>query len=215
MPEEEMTTENVEKQAKQSEGLLVSEDMYVSSVVHIGTEQKSGDMRDFIIKTRSDGLHIIDIEQTDKRIRLAAKLLASYEPSKVILVATRQYAQKPNKAMASALGAQHITGRFMPGSLTNPRAKQYLEPEMMFVADPAADTQAMREAINTNIPIVGICHTNNDLKFVDLAIPGNNKGRASLALIYWLLTRETLKNMGKIKSDEEFTLTVDDFQAEI
>lgn len=203
------------KVEKEERGLLVPEDLYISSVVHLGTQQKSGDMRQFIAFTRTDGLHIMDIEKTDQRLRLAANLLSSYDPQKILLVATRQYAQKPNKTLASAIGSLHISGRFMPGTLTNPNSEHYIEPEIILVADPAADTQAMREAINAGIPVIGICHTNNDLKYVDLAIPGNNKGRSSLALIYWILSREIMKKQGKIKSDEEFTYTMEDFQAEM
>ena len=50
-------------------------------------------------------------------------------------------------------------------------------------------------------------------KNVDLVIPSNNKGRRSLALVYWLLTREVLKEQNKISENDDFKLTVDDFEA--
>ena len=68
---------------------------------------------------------------------------------------------------------------------------------MLFVTDPAADQQALIEAVNTGLPIVGLVDANNNLRNVDVAIPANNKGRRSLALIYWLLVREVLKIRGE------------------
>ena len=58
---------------------------------------------------------------------------------------------------------------------------------------PAADQQALREAVGSGIPVVALCDANNNLRNVDLVLPANNKGRRSLALIYWLLAREVLK----------------------
>jgi small subunit ribosomal protein S2 len=71
-----------------------------------------------------------------------------------------------------------------------------MEPEVLFVTDPAADSQALSEAVSTGLPIVGIVDANNTLRNVDLALPANNKGRRSLALIYWLLSREILTLRG-------------------
>jgi small subunit ribosomal protein S2 len=88
-------------------------------------------------------------------------------------------------------------GRFIPGSLTNPALRSYVEPDMLFVTDPAADQQALIEAVNTGLPIVGLVDANNNLRNVDVAIPANNKGRRSLALVYWLLAREVLKIRGE------------------
>ena len=51
--------------------------------------------------------------------------------------------------------------------------------------------------MNTGLPIVGLVDANNNLRNVDVAIPANNKGRRSLALIYWLLAREVLKIRGE------------------
>ena len=92
-------------------------------------------------------------------------------------------------------------GRFIPGSLTNPALPTYVEPEIIFVTDPAADQQPLTEAVSNGLPIVGICDANNNLRNVDIALPANNKGRKSLALIYWLLAREMLKIRGSMDDE--------------
>jgi len=205
----------VETEQQQAEDLLVPEDTYLTSGVHIGTQQKSASMKPFIFKVRTDGLYVLDIKQTDTRLRAAAKFLAKYPPERILVVAARQYGQKPAKLFANAIGAQVFAGRFVPGTMTNPNLMQYTEPQVVLVTDPAADQQALREAMNVGIPVVGLCDANNDTRFVDLVIPTNNKGRRALATVYWLLTREVLKARGQLESDEAFTTTIDDFEAQL
>lgn len=195
--------------------MLVSEETYMTSGVHIGTRQKTSDIKDFIYKVRNDGLYIIDVKKTDERIKNAAKFLAKYDPSKVLAVSVRQYGQKPIKKLGEFTGMQALEGRFRPGILTNPNSKDFFEPEIILLTDPLADIQALHEAENIGIPVVALCDTNNETRYVDLVVPTNNKGRRALALIYWLLTKEILKEQGKIKSDEGFTAAVEDFEAEI
>ncbi len=195
--------------------LLIPEDIYLTSGVHIGTQQKSADMKEFIFKVRTDGLYVLDVKKTDERIRIAAKFLARVEPQRILIVSARQYGQKPAKVFSKTIGASVIAGRFVPGSLTNPILPNFAEPEMLFVTDPAADEQALKEALNVGIPIIGICDANNETKYVDLVIPSNNKGRRALATIYWLLAREVLKARGSIASDEDFKMTVEEFEASL
>lgn len=192
---------------------LVPEDQYLSCGVHIGTQQKTADMNEFIYRVRNDGLFVLDVKKTDERLRAAAKMIARYNPDKVLFVSARQYGQKPIRMLAKHAGTIAIAGRFMPGTLTNPNTSQFMEPELIVLTDPAGDAQAMREAMNTGIPIIALADSNNETRNVDLVIPTNNKGRRSLALVYWVLTREILKVQGKLASDSDFTLTVDDFEA--
>ena len=193
--------------------LLIPEDVYLTSGVHIGTQQKSADMKEFIFKIRTDGLYVLDVKKTDERLRVAAKFLSRFEPSKILVVSARQYGQKPAKVFGKTLGTMVVAGRFIPGSLTNPILPKFVEPEVLLVTDPAADEQALREGLNVGIPIVGICDANNETRYVDLVIPSNNKGRRALATVYWLLAREILKSRGTIQADEDFKQTVDDFEA--
>ena len=44
--------------------------------------------------------------------------------------------------------------------------------------------------------------TNNQANNLDLVVPCNNKGKKSLGLFFYILMREYLKSMGKIKSDD-------------
>ena len=206
--------EEKEKKERETE-MLVPEETYMTSGVHIGTRQKTSDIKDFIYKVRNDGLYIIDVKKTDEGIRNAAKFLAKYDPSKVLAVSVRQYGQKPIKKLGEYTGMQILEGRFRPGILTNPNSKDFFEPEIILLTDPLADIQALHEAENIGIPVIALCDTNNETRYIDLVIPTNNKGRRALALIYWLLTKELLREQGKIKSDEEFTAKVEDFEAEI
>ncbi len=195
---------------------LVPLDMYELHAVHIGTNQKSADMKRFLDSFRQDssGLHHIDIRQTDARIRTVAKFLSNYDPSRILVVSARQYGQRPARKFAEAIGAKRIVGRFIPGTLTNPRLRTYIEPEVILVTDPAADSQALSEAVSSGMPVVGICDANNKLRNVDLVLPANNKGRRSLALIYWLLSRETLKIRDSITdADWERSQNVDDWES--
>ena len=177
--------------------LLVPFSEYEENAVNIGTQQKSADMARFIQTVRDDGLYLLDVASTDQRIRLVAQFLCRYEPGRVMVVSARQYGQRPARLFAEAIGANASVGRFIPGSLTNPALRSYVEPDMLFVTDPAAGQQALIEAVNTGLPIVGLVDANNNLRNVDVAIPANNKGRRSLALIYWLLAREVLKIRGE------------------
>ena len=154
-------------------------------------------------------------KKTDERIKTAAKVLAKYDPAKILVVSVRQYGQKPIKKLGEFTGMTVFDGRFRPGTLTNPNSKNFFEPEIILLTDPLADMQALQEAKNIGIPVVALCDTNNETKYVDVVIPTNNKGRRALAFIYWLLTRAMLKEQGKIKSDEGFSAVIEDFEAEI
>ena len=204
----------LEQQEKETD-MTTSEETYMTSGVHIGTRQKTADIKDFIYKVRNDGLYIIDVKKTDERIKTAAKFISKYDPNNVLVVSIRQYGQKPIQKLSENTGLQVLPGRFRPGTLTNPNSKGFLEPELLIVTDPLADAQALHEAENIGIPVIGLCDTNNDTKFLDLAVPTNNKGRRALALVYWLLAREILKYKGKIKSYDDFKPTIEDFEAEI
>ena len=195
------------------QSLLVAEDLYLTSGVHIGTQQKSADMRRFIFKVRNDGLYVLDIKSTDERVRVAANFLSRIDPERTLVVCQRQYGQKPARMFAQNIGAKSMVGRFVPGTLTNPLLPTFFEPDVIVVTDPSADQQALREAVNIGIPVVALCDANNDLKYVDLSIPANNKGRRSLALVYWLLTREVLRSKKVITKDDEFNLELDEFEA--
>lgn len=198
-----------------SENLLIPEEQYLTAGVHIGTQIKSKDMVPFIFRIRNDGLYILNISKTNERIAIAGKFLARFEPSQILILAQRQYAQKPALLMAETIGAKSISGRFIPGTLTNPSLSGYMEPQVIFLNDPIADSQALKEALQVGVPIIALCDANNQISFVDLVIPTNNKGRKALALVYWLLTREVLKNRGALKSDDDYNLKVEDFEAPI
>ena len=197
----------------ESKELLIDEDTFLTCGVHIGTKQKSRDMEPYVHKVREDGLRILNVNLTSEKIVEAANFLKEQEPKDVLVVSARQYGWKPAKKFAKTCGFRCIAGRFTPGRLTNPEMRTFIEPKIIILTDPAADAQAFREAINIKIPVIAMCDSNNLTNNVDLIIPGNNKGRRSLALIYWLLSREILRIRGELGADEDLEETIDDFEA--
>ncbi|WP_297549841.1 30S ribosomal protein S2 [Thermococcus sp.] len=197
------------------EEYLVPLDQYLAAGVHIGTQQKTQDMKKFIYRVRQDGLYVLDVRKTDERLKVAGKFLAKFDPESILAVSVRLYGQKPVKKFGEVTGARAIPGRFLPGTMTNPQVKNFFEPDVIIVTDPRADHQAMKEAVEIGIPIVALVDTENFLSYVDLAIPTNNKGRKALALIYWILAREILYNRKEIENREDFKIPVEDFEMRI
>lgn len=202
-----MNTNEIEIELKES---LVPVEEYLAAGVHIGTQQKSKDMKKFIYRVRGDGLYILDIQETDSRIKTAAEFIAKYDAPKVLVVTSRQYGQYPAKKFATTIGGIYKVGRFIPGMLTNQNMPNYIEPDVVVVTDPIGDAQAIKEAVQSGIPVVALCDTNNMTKYIDLVIPTNNKGRKALSMVYYLLTREVMKARGLATS-----LTQEDFEIEL
>jgi small subunit ribosomal protein S2 len=188
---------------------LVPVEEYLAAGVHIGTQQKSNEMMRFIYRVRQDGLYILDIRETDARIKAAAKFLSTYAPPKIMIVTSRQYGQYPAKKFAKMIGGVAVVDRFIPGMLTNQNLDIYNEPEVMIITDPIGDRQAVDEAVKCGIPIVALCDTNNMTNYVDLVIPTNNKGRKALSMVYYLLTKEMMRLRGVTIS-----ITPEDFETE-
>ena len=197
----------------EEKNLLIDEDTFLTCGVHIGTKQKSKDMEPYVYKVRDDGLRILNVNLTSEKITEAANFLKDYEPKDVLVVSARQYGWKPAKKFADACGFTCIAGRFTPGRLTNPEMRFFIEPKIIVLTDPAADAQAFREAVNISIPVIAMCDSNNLTTDIDIVVPGNNKGRRSLALIYWLMAREILRIKGELPADGELEETIDDFEA--
>ncbi|WP_415382658.1 30S ribosomal protein S2 [Halosimplex sp. TS25] len=190
--------------------LLIPVEDYLAAGAHIGTQQKTKDMERFIHRVRTDGLYVLDVSMTDKRIRTAADFLANYEPEQILVASSRQYGRFPAEKFADAVGARARTGRFIPGTLTNPDYEGYIEPDVVVVTDPIGDAQAVKEAITVGIPVIAMCDSNNQTSNVDLVVPTNNKGRKALSVVYWLLANETLDRRGA-----EPSYSLDDFETEI
>ena len=189
--------------------------MLLSAGIHIGTKIKTKHMEQFIYRVRPDGLFVLDIKKTNERIKIASKFLARFEPQKILAVAARLYAREPVKKFCEVTGATYIVGRFVPGSLSNPMYPNRVEPDVIIVSDPRADSQAIREATSIGIPVVALCSTDNDFSNIDLVIPTNNKGRKALAVIYWLLARQILRERGEIPPDGDISIPIEEFEVKL
>jgi small subunit ribosomal protein S2 len=191
------------------------EKMILSTGIRVGTPVKTKFMSPFIVRANPEGLYILDISKTLTRIDVAAKFIGRSDISKIIVTYAREYGKTPVQKFCEATGASGIIGRFMPGTFTNPSLSSYMEPQVVIVTDPQADQQAVLEATRAGVPVVAIANSDNVTSNVDLVIPANNRGRKALATVYWLLTREVLKKQGKIKSDNEMKISIDDFETKL
>lgn len=198
-----------------AENLLLPLEELLAAGLHIGTRIKTGDMEQHIFRARPDGLFILNIGNTDQRIRAVAKFLARVDPSRVMVVSSRLYGKTPVEKFCELTKCVPIVGRFMPGLLSNPLQPKHAEPELVLITDPRADWQTIREASCSGIPVVGLSDTDNVFNGIDLAIPVNNKGRRALATVYWLLARQVLRERGELPPDGTITATIDDFETKL
>lgn len=187
----------------------------LSTGIRVGTQVKTKFMKPFITKASPEGLYMLDLDITLERIETAAKFINRLGADKLIVCSARQYANTPVEKFCEILGAKKLLGRFMPGTLTNPSLPYYIEPKIVLISDPQVDEQAITEATNAGIPVIGISNTDNITSKLDVIIPANNRGRKALATVYWLLVRQILIERGELKEDEPMKYEIDDFETKI
>ncbi len=189
---------------------LVPLDEYLTSGVHIGTKYKNGYSEKFVLKSRADGLKILDTEKIDERLKVLINFLSRYEPSEFAIMGRRENAKKPVSTFAKIIGCDSFTNRYLPGKLTNVSLDTFKEYKVIIVCDPLTDKNILNEAFEEGIFTIGFCDSNNKFNKLDLVIPINNKGKRSLALAFFLLSKHYLINRGILK-EKDFTYTIDDF----
>ncbi|MEM3671197.1 MAG: 30S ribosomal protein S2 [Thermoprotei archaeon] len=197
--------------SEKAEALLAPEDLYKTSNANIGTNRKAKLMSKFIQGTQGDGVYILDIKQLDERIRYASRFLSQFQPDKIVAVGLRRNAYAPVVKFCAHTRCVALTGAFTAGTFTNPSLSSYREPDAVLISDPLNETQPVLEAAEMGIPIVAVCDTDSPVEYIDYVIPANNRGRKSLAVIYWLLAREFLRVRGELPSSE-WTVKPEDFE---
>ncbi len=196
------------------ERFLVPRDVYLKSGIHIGTKFRTKYMEQFIYKTRPDGLSVLNLQKIDERIRIAAAFLAQYAPEDILVICRRENGWKAVELFGKLAGVRVFAGRYPPGILTNPNLEEYTEAKIVMVADAWPDRNAVLDAVKIGIPVIALCDTNNQSNFIDVVVPCNNKGKKSLGLMFYILTKEFLMLKGKLKEGEELKEKLEDFTEE-
>jgi len=190
----------------------LSEKALLATGIRIGTPVRTKTMEQFTARPRPDGLHIIDYAKTLHRIDVAGKLIAFIGTRNTVVYTSREHGVVAVEKFCELTGAMPQIGRFMPGTFTNPLYPGHLDAELVVVADPASDTQAIVEAGKLGVPVIAVCDTDNVTDDIDLVIPGNNRGRKSIAAIFWLLARATLTHANLLARDQSMKYTIEDFE---
>ncbi|NIM44630.1 MAG: 30S ribosomal protein S2 [Nitrososphaeria archaeon] len=210
---DEETEEEVEKKSETivEEKVDITPELLIKYRVNYGRRTKTTFSEKYIYKSHPRGFFLIDVTKSLERMRVAVKFLGRFPSDRVLICSAREYAEKGIKKMCELIGMVPITGRFLPGTLTNYVLREHREVSLVFVVDHAYDRQIVSEAAKMKIPIVSLCDTNSFPRYVDLTVPANNKGRTSLAVTFWCLTILYLRERGSLGEDEVVDVPIEDF----
>jgi small subunit ribosomal protein S2 len=210
--------------------MVMTEEVLRSSGIHLGSKYRTQYMSDFVDSVSEQGFSIFNLEKILNRVDVAGRFLAHFNPKNVMVYAaakdneggTRPQFVEPLQRMAELTGFCAITGRFMPGSFTNPKFSGHRDFEVVLLSDPMIDgrdkdgnlRKALLEAQGSGIPVVSICNSDAVVDYIDLVVPGNNRGNRAIATLYYLITRAVLLERGTIKPEDTLKYTLQEFESQ-
>ncbi|XP_025629218.1 small ribosomal subunit protein uS2-like [Arachis hypogaea] len=221
------TTDAVPRQLSQKEQDI---QMMLAAEVHLGTKNCDFQMECYVFKRRNDELmkaflclvdfsyslfpiiYIINLGKTWEKLQLVARIIVAIENLQDIIVqSARPYGQRIVLKFAQYTGANAIAGRHTPGTFTNQKQTSYNEPRLLILTDPRTDHQPIKEGALGNIPTIAFCDTDSPMRYVDVGIPANNKGKHNIGCLFWLLARMVLQMRGTIRPGLKWDVMMDLF----
>ncbi|CAH8438819.1 unnamed protein product [Dicrocoelium dendriticum] len=181
--------------------------------VHVGEESVNFLMSNYIYGRTKEGNFIIKPNKTWEKILLAARAICAVDnPSDVCAIGSKPFSQRAVLKFSTYTRSSAVAGRFTPGAFTNQKQSCFREPRLLVVSDPKSDHQPVMEASSVCIPVIALCTTDSPIERVDIVIPCNNKSANSIAVVWWLLTREVRRMRGEDIRTQPWNVMVDLFR---
>ncbi|RYR74463.1 hypothetical protein Ahy_A02g009192 [Arachis hypogaea] len=186
--------------------------MMVAAEFHLETKNCDFQMERYVFKRRNDGIYIINLGKTWEKLQLAARIIVAIEnPQDIIVQSARPYGQRAVLKFAQYTGANTVAERHTPGTFTNQMQTSYNEPRLLILTNPRTDHQPIKKSALGNILTLAFCDTDSSMRYVDVGIPANNKGKHSIGYLFWLLARMVLQMRGTIRPGLKWDVMMDLF----
>ena len=169
------------------------------------------------IFSEKNGIHVIDLNKTVRKIETAAAAMKQITKSgkKILFVATKKQAKHVVAEIIKETNMPFVTERWLGGMLTNfstvkksirkmqayerSRQREKLEtvfgsisdmnrtPAAIFIVDVKKENIAFAEATKLGIPVFAMVDTNSNPKGVDFVIPSNDDASKSIAKVIGIM----------------------------